>query len=288
MTAHSRRLRTDRRQQVLLGAAAGLYAAVGLGVLLMLLVSSGPLLLRVGVWQALLGVHWNPLAGQFGLVPFMSGTLLVTALAILLALPLAMALAVVGARVLRGTGPSLMTRGLTVLAAVPSVIYGWWGLTTVVPVVRRWSGGPGFSLASAGIVLALMILPTLAVLFQDALTRVPPTWQEGSLALGATDDQTLVRLIWPAARANLFRAMLVAVARALGETMAVQMVIGGQTIWQLNLLRPGATLTTQILTDLAVFPPGTAGYRALAVMALLLMAGMYMLVRISERWERTP
>lgn len=262
------------------------YLGTQLGLVAMLVGSAMPWLLRPGGWGEMIGQHWDPLAGYFGLLPFVEGTVVVTGISLLVAGPLAMAVAVVGSQILRAKPQLFLSQGLSIMAAIPSVLYGWWGLTLMVPLVRMISHGPGFSLLAAGLVLALMVLPTMAVLFQDALRQVPATCYAGSLALGATADQTLVRLIWPASRFLLIRAVLTAVARSLGETMAVQMVIGGQTAFHLNLLGPGATLTTQILTDLSIFPPGTEGYQALAVMALLLIGAMVVIVRVGSRWER--
>lgn len=283
MKAHERNLRVEHRQAALFGLAAVGLVTAGTVIVAYLAVTAVPFVLQHR--SALISWHWDPRAGHFGLWPFLGGTAAVTAVALTVAVPLALSVGIVGARV---AGPQLrsgLVRVLTVLAAVPSVVYGWWGLAVIVPAVRRVTGGPGFSILAAGIVLGLMLIPTLALLFQEAIVRVPREWVEGSLALGATEDQTLVYLLWPCAGPGLARAVVVGLARAFGETMAVQMVIGGQPAWTSNLAHPGATLTTQILTDLAVFPPGTGGYRALAAMALILVGTMYALVRWSERWE---
>lgn len=265
-------------------AVTGLFAMLGLGLMAALFVGAWPLLGEPRPLANLFGSFWNPLHGQYGLAPFVIGTVVVTATAMALALPFSLAVGVAFSRRLPDAVRQGATRVLTVLTAVPSVIFGWWGLLAVVPWVRTRFGGPGFSLLAAGLVLAVMLTPTLSLLFYQALRSVPRSYCEGSAALGATPDQTLVRVELVCALPLLIQAVLITVARAVGETMAVQMVIGGQTGLPAGWASPGATLTTQILTDMSVFPPGTHGHAVLDVMALVLMVGMYGLVRVAERW----
>lgn len=285
MTAHQQNLKMERRQTFLIGASAAAFIVVGCGFVFVIAGGAYRFLSEPGRLGQLLAMPWDPLVHQFGVLSFVMGSAIVTALSVLLAYPFAMALAVTGSVVLRSTGQRVLTQILTVYSAVPSVIYGWWGLTVVVPAIRTFLGGPGFSLLAAGIVLGLMILPTMSIWFQTALKAVPETWQEGSLALGASEDQTLWRLIFPVVRPSLMRGTIVAVGRAVGETMAVQMVIGGHPGMASSLLQPGSTLTTQILMDMTAFPPGTPGHYALDAMALILLGMMYLLVRLGERAE---
>lgn len=260
------------------GLAAGLFTMAGVGLLVVMGWQSIPFLRAHRGLAEILRPEWNPAAGQFGLLPMVAGTVLVTLIATAVALPLAGGLAVVGGRLVSAAGAELWSQGLTVFAAVPSVVYGWWGLETVVPAVRHLGDSPGFSVLAAGIVLAVMMMPTMGLLLSRAVARVPGAWVEGSLALGATEDQTLWRLVWPAAKSDVGRGVLIAMARGAGETMAVQMVIGGQARLIDNVLEPGATLSTQILTDLTAFPRGTEAHSALWLMALLLAGLVYLLV----------
>lgn len=260
------------------------FTVVGLGLVASLI---------LGAWQVLGDPHqltsvlsgfWDPLRDGYGLGPFVAGTIAVSVVALVGAVPVALGIAVVVSEELGPAIRDLATRALTVLTAVPSVIFGWWGLQMVVPFVRAHLGGPGFSILAAGIVLALMVLPTLALFFARALAGVPGDYREASAALGGTRDQTLTRMVLRCALPGLMNGLIVGIARAVGETMAVQMVIGGQAAVPGGLTAPGATLTTQIVTDMTVFPPGTRGHAVLDVMALTLFVGMYLLVRLSERW----
>ncbi|NMP22139.1 ABC transporter permease subunit [Sulfobacillus sp. DSM 109850] len=266
------------------GAGAALFGLVGLGLVASLVVGGWRVLGEPAVVANVLSNFWDPLKGRYGLGPFVAGTITVSVIALMVAVPLALATAVVASQNLSRWAKDILSRGLDILTAVPSVIFGWWGIQMVVPWVRAHTGGPGFSLLAAGLVLALMVLPTLGLFFFHALERVPRTYREASLALGGTPDQTLTRVVLRCALPGLVNGLLVGVARAVGETMAVQMVIGGNTTFPTGVAAPGATLTTQIVTDMTAFPPGTRGHAVLDVMALLLMVGMYVLVRLSERW----
>lgn len=268
----------------LVQAAAVFFCLVGIGLWVTLIAGAWPLWTEVRPLTNLLSSRWDPINGHYGLWPFVAGTVAVTVLALLVAVPLALGSAVALLRRLWPPVVQPMEKVVTVLSAIPSVIFGWWGLLVVVPGVRRVFGGPGFSILAAGLVLALMLLPTLSLLFYQGLKAVPVRYQEGSDALGASPDQTLMRVLIPCAGPALVQGVLVGVARALGETMAVQMVIGGATRVPFGVTAPGATLTTQILTDGTVFPPGTTGHAVIDAMALVLMVGMYLLVRASERW----
>lgn len=278
------RFQGERGPHRLVAWASGLFVLAGVAVLATLAAGAWPLVTETHLLANLVGGTWDPLAGRLGLAPFLLGTAAVTGLAIMIAVPFSLGAGVAVARELAGGAQDTAVRILTILTAVPSVLFGWWGLLAIVPWVRAHVGGAGFSLLAAGLVLAVMLIPTLSLLFYQALEQVPGRFQLGSTALGATPDQTLVRLVIPCALPALVQALLVGLARAIGETIAVQMVIGGQPSVPSGLASPGATLTTQILTDLSVFPPGTQGHAVLDFMALVLMAGMYLLVRATERW----
>ncbi len=283
MTLRSGRDRLPNRMAM---GAALVFGLLGSSLIASLILGGWRILGEPRALANLLSNVWDPLAGHYGIGPFVVGTVVVSLLALVVSVPLALGTAVVVSQSVGRWVKESATQALNVLTAVPSVIFGWWGLQMVVPWVRTHAGGPGFSLLAAGLVLALMVLPTLALFFTQALARVPETYREASLALGGTPDRTLVRVILRCALPGLLNGLFVGVARALGETMAVQMVIGGNTLMPSGLRDPGATLTTQIITDMTVFPPGTRGHAVLDVMALILMIGMYLLVRLSERWGR--
>lgn len=268
----------------------GLMAAAVLAAMLAALAAwSGfdalTLLSRFGWTPVLLGKTWAPQSGRFGLLPYLWGSVVVGVLALLVASGLGLALALAVGRRLAAWARPAARGGLTAFTAVPSVILGWWGLNTVVPWIRSWTHGPGFSLLAAGLTVGVMITPTLAVLALGAIEGVPATWEDASDALGADPDQTLMRLTIPAASPGLARAVLLATGRALAETMAVQMVVGSQAVASLALARPGSTLTTGILMNMAIWPPGSPGGDAVSLMALLLLLGAWWLSRQLRQWE---
>lgn len=269
----------------IVSASAILLVLLGVSMMAVLVFGTVQFVRIHGLNASLLGIRYDPTADRFGLLPFIAGSMVVTAIAIVVALPLALSVAVV-VRQMAASRIQTARQVLSGLVAIPSVVFGWWGLSLIVPSIRAISGRPGFSLLAGGLVLAVMILPTLSLLSLNALARVPVPWVEGSLALGATPDQTLGRLILSVSRVALFEASILAVARALGETMAVQMVIGGRVLLPHGLLGPGATLTTQLLTDMSLLPPGVPGYHVLDFMALLLLAAMYGMVVLLERTRR--
>ncbi len=274
----------ERMPRYVTRGATLLFGLMALSLMAVLVVGAWPLLREPRPLTNLMSPLWSPLTHRFGLVPFVAGTIAVTVMALGLAIPVGLGTAITLARLMPQTLQPAGVKLLTVLTAVPSVIFGWWGLLVVVPWIRGQVGGPGFSLLAAGVVLSLMLMPTFSLLYYQALRAVPSRYQEASDALGASPDQTLIGVVLPCAFPALVQGLFVGVARALGETMAVQMVIGGQTLMPKGLAAPGATLTTQILTDVTVFPQGTRGHAVLDLMALLLMVAMYLLVRAAERW----
>jgi phosphate transport system permease protein len=258
-------------------AAAFASLAIFAFAIAILLFGSVDFLRDHNVLETLLGTRWQPLAGQLQIGRLLAETAVVTLLAMMGAVPFGLAVAVFGALVASAVEATVLRWVLTVAAAVPSVAYGWWGLAVVVPALRGIGWGAGYSLFAASLVLGLMLLPTFSVLALDALMKVPEDWHQASLALGASDDQNVVCLVLPASLSGLRTALFTALARAVGETMAVQMVIGGSAAGFHGLLGPGATLGTQILTDLAIFPPSSPNHGILDVMALVLFGSVTLL-----------
>jgi phosphate transport system permease protein len=237
------------------------------------------LLSRYGVRPVLLGRAFDPVHHQFGLIPFIWGSIVVGLIALVMALVLGMALSLTIGRRVPARWRRVLGGGLSLFVALPSVILGWWGLETIVPLIRRVFGGPGFSLLAAGLTLGVMLTPTLASLALAAVNGVAPSLEEASDALGASADQTLARVTLPAALPGISRAIVLTASRALAETMAVQMVIGSQPVARLFLNLPGSTLTTGILVNMAVSPPGSAAGQSITVMAALLLFGAWWLAR---------
>jgi phosphate transport system permease protein len=220
---------------------------------------------------------------SFGAAPFIAGSLAVTAGAVLLSAPVS----VIAALFLTEIAPS-WARGIfqpvvEVFVGIPSVVYGWVGITVLVPQLRQIFGGVGFSLLAGCLVLSVMILPTITSVTADALRRVPRGLHEGSYGLGATRWQTLWRVALRAAAPGIAAGIVLGVARAIGEALAVQMVIGNVALVPTSLTRPMATLTSQVTLDMGNTVPGTAWNNALWSMALLLLVASFLL-NLLIRW----
>jgi len=187
-----------------------------------------PAFRQVGILRLLLGTVWRPGSQQFGILTMIIGSLLVTFGAMLLGVPLAVGAAILLAEVAPPWVRDIVRPAVELLAGIPSVIYGLFGMVVLVPLVRRIpvSGNTGYGLLAASIVLAVMILPTITNVAEDAIRAVPREYKEGSLALGTTHWQTIVSVILPAARSGIVAAIILGIGRALGETMAMIMVIG--------------------------------------------------------------
>jgi phosphate transport system permease protein len=157
-------------------------------------------------------------------------------------------------------------------AGIPSVVYGYVGLTVIVGLVRKYTASStGYGVLAAGIVLAIMILPTVISLSEDALRSLPGTYKEASLALGATRWQTIRRVLVPAAAPGILTAIILAMARAIGETMAVQMVIGNSPRFPGSLVSPTSTLTSNIVMEMGNTPYGSTWNNALFLMSFILL-----------------
>ena len=191
-----------------------------------------PALREIGLGTLLTGNVWRPGREEFGLLAMIAGSVLVTIGAIVLGVPLAVGVAIFLAEVAPVRVRAIVRPAVELLAGIPSVVYGLFGLVVLVPLVRQIpvSGNTGFGLLSASIVLAVMILPTVTNIAEDAIRAVPRDYKEGSLALGTTHWQTIVGVILPAARSGIVAAVILGMGRALGETMAMIMVIGNSVI----------------------------------------------------------
>jgi phosphate transport system permease protein len=192
-----------------------------------------PAFREIGLGRLLGGSVWRPEQESFGLLAMVAGSVLVTTGAVVLGLPLALGCAILLAEVAPAGVRAIVRPAVELLAGIPSVVYGLFGMVVLVPLVRRIpvAGNTGFGLLSASIVLAVMILPTITNIAEDAIRAVPREYKEGSLALGTTHWQTIVGVILPAARSGIVAAVILGVGRALGETMAMIMVIGNSVVF---------------------------------------------------------
>lgn len=237
-----------------------------------------PAFAEVGPWAFLSGTEWDPTGGSFGILPLIWGTLVVMFGALVLGTPLAVGTAIFLSEIASPRVRAVVRPAVELLAGIPSVIYGFFGLIILRPIVAEVSGGLGFGAVTAWFILAIMIVPTIATLSEDALRSIPPGIREASYAMGATTWQTIYKVIVPAAKIGIIDAIILGMGRAIGETMAVLMVVGNAPVFPESITAPIATLTTQIVMDM----PYAAGMHRTALfgMAIVLFVASMALVAL--------
>lgn len=211
-----------------------------------------PAIFKIGPVAFLGGENWAPtdLPPSFGILPMILGSIYITGGAILLGVPVGVLTAVFLARMCPKAVYRLLKPAIDLLAGIPSVVYGFFGLVTIVPVVRKLFGGTGTSILSASVLLGVMILPTIIGVCESALRAVPDSYYEGALALGATHERAVFFTLLPAAKSGILAGVVLGVGRAIGETMAVVMVAGNQARMPAGILRGVRTLTANIVMEM--------------------------------------
>lgn len=231
-------------------AACASVAAVAL-ICAFLFANSIPAFVEIGPLNFLLGTVWRPGNDLYGIFPMIMGSLYVTAGALLLGVPIALLTAIFLARFCPPRLYRLLKPAVNLLAGIPSVVYGFFGLVVLVPFVRNTFGGNGNSILTASVLLAMMILPTIIGVAEAAIRAVPESYYEGSLALGATHERSVFFSVFPAAKSGVMAGVILGVGRAVGETMAVIMVAGNQPRLPSSILEGVRTLTTNIVMDMS-------------------------------------
>ena len=235
---------------VFLLAACASIAAVAL-ICVFLFANSIPAFLEIGPLNFLLGKQWKPGNDLYGIFPMIVGSLYVTAGALVLGVPVAILTALFLARFCPKPLYRLLKPAISLLAGIPSVVYGFFGLVVLVPLVRNTFGGTGISILTASVLLAMMILPTIISQAEAALRPVPESCYEGSLALGASHERSAFFAVLPAAKSGVMAGVILGVGRAIGETMAVIMAAGNQPRIPDSILKGVRTLTTNIIMDIS-------------------------------------
>lgn len=214
---------------------------------------------------------WTPSGNRFGAFPFLYSTVLLTLIAVLLSVPLALSGALFMAKIAPKWMREILRPATDLFVGIPSVVYGLIGMTVIVPWLGKVTGGIGYGILPAAIILAIMILPTILSISEDAIRSLPGRLEEASLALGATRWQTLWRVLLPAARPGILTGVILGMGRAIGETMAIFMVIGNSPQMPKSLLDSTTVLTTAIVKDMGNTNYGTTWNNALYLMALVLL-----------------
>jgi phosphate ABC transporter permease protein PstC len=228
------------------------FSAIGLLLLITVFIfrEGLPVILKSGLPDFLFSAKWAPTKGRFGILSMIISSLAVTFNAILLGVPLALACAITLAEFTPHRWVVVLKPTIELLAGIPSVVFGFLGVIFLVPLIREYLGGPGLSLLAASIILAIMILPTITSISIDALQAVPLLYKEGALAMGATHWQAIRYVLLPAARSGVVTAIILGMARAIGETMAVIMVAGNALKIPGSVLDPVRTLTSTIALEM--------------------------------------
>ena len=280
--------RDERIALVFLMACSAVFV-IGIALILGYLTLSGTKLFfvdHVSLFAFLFSPDFDDSSHRYGAAPFIIGSLVATGFSIVVGAPLGIAVGVFFAELAPKRVASLMKPAIEVLVGIPSVVYGWLGLTLLVPFIGKVFHSDGDGLFAAGIVLSIMILPTVISLSEDALRSVPATLREGSAALGATRWETISRVLVPAASSGIAVAVILGLARAIGETLAVQLVLGNANVIPHSLLQPASALTSEIVMDMGDAPDGSALQHALFSMALLLLLiamSLIVLIRVALR-----
>lgn len=205
---------------------------------------------EVGVFRFLSGSQWKPSNDIYGIFPMILGSLYVTAGAIIIGVPVGILTAVFMARFCPKKLYRIIKPAVDLLAGIPSVVYGFFGLMVIVPFIRDFLGGSGSSMLAASVILGIMILPTIVNVSEAAIRAVPESYYEGSLALGATHERSVFFTVVPAAKSGIMAGVILGVGRAIGETMAVVMVAGNQAVIPSGVLKGLRTLTANIVLEM--------------------------------------
>ncbi len=303
------RQRAQRRDTL---AAAAVVAAAGFSIVLIglvvtfLVIRATPVFTdpAIGITQFFTSSDWQPDANvgggfgdvmsTFGALSPIFGSLAVVGLALVIAIPLSLALALVISETNPVAGNRYVRPAIELFLGIPSVVYGYLGFTALLPILKHLAppGADGSGILAAGIVLSIMVTPTITSLSADGILAVPPSLREASYALGATQWQTMARVLLPSARANIISGIVLGLARAMGEALAVALVIGDVNVLDIkahgvrSLLEPFTTMTVSItdgVNNIAINPQGAAARYMLAIVLLLITFLCIMAVRLATR-----
>ena len=209
-----------------------------------------PGIAKIGPLKFFTGTTWKPGNDKYGILPMIMGSIYVTGGAILIGVPIGLLTAVYMAKFCNKKLYRVMKPATELLAGIPSVVYGFFGIKVLVPMVRQLFGGDGSSILTASVLLGVMILPTIIGVIEPAIRAVPESYYEGALALGATHERSIFSVMLPAAKSGILAGIILGIGRAMGETMAVVMVCGNNPRMPAGILKGARTLTANIVMDM--------------------------------------
>jgi phosphate transport system permease protein len=264
----------ERVIELLLLAAAFSSVAITVGIVGTLAYESASFFAHVPLWDFLTDTLWTPLfaAPRFGIMPLVSGTLVTTAVALAVALPVGTVVAIYLSEFAPAVVREVIKPVLELLSAVPTVVYGYFALQFMSPLLQKLIPGlPTFNMLSAGVVMGIMIIPYVSSLSEDAMRAVPMSLREGAYALGANRIVTALRVVYPAALSGVVASYILAISRAIGETMIVAIAAGMQPNLTFDPREPAATITAFIVqVSLGDLPHGSIGYQSIFAAGLTL------------------
>lgn len=231
--------------------ATACISVLAVGLICVFLFANGlPAMGKIGLFDFLLGTKWKPGNDIYGILPMILGSIYVTAGAVVLGVPVGILMAIFMARFCPPRLYKILKPVVDLLAGIPSIVYGFFGLIVLVPFVRNTFGGTGTSILTAAILLGIMILPSVISVSESALRAVPESYYEGGRALGASHERSVFFAVVPAAKSGILAGVILGIGRAIGETMAVMMVVGNQPRIPNSMLDGVRTLTTNIVMEM--------------------------------------
>ncbi|MNN13390.1 Phosphate transport system permease protein PstC [compost metagenome] len=234
---------------------------------------------EVSIAEFFFSMNWTPEEGQFGAALFILNTLFLTALTLIIAVPISVGMAILIAEIAPKWMKNFIRPVLDLLVGIPSIVYGYLGLTVLLPILREASGeGLGDGILAAALVLTIMILPTISRISDDAITAVPKKYREAAYALGSTRLQVIFKVVLPAAGRGIIASVILGMTRAIGETMAVVMVIGNTAQLAKSLFSPASVLTSNIVMQISNVEFDSTWNHALHMMAFLLLIISFILI----------
>lgn len=243
--------KTSERLMQIVFFIAACTSVLAVALICIFLFANGiPAIAKIGIPDFLLGQKWKPSNNLYGILPFILGSIYVTAGSIVIGVPLALLLSVFLAFYCPKRLYPVLKTMVNLMAGIPSVVYGFLGLVMIVPLMRQITGKDGSTMLTASILLGIMILPTVTGVTESALRSVPMSYYEGALALGATHERSVFCTIFPAAKSGIMAGVVLGIGRSIGETMAVIMVAGNQTWMPQGLLKGVRTMTTNIVMEM--------------------------------------
>ncbi len=266
--------------------SSGVSAILIVGLIFAFLLREGLPTLEVVPPAKLFGSLWYPIEGLYGILPLIYGSLLVTLLAVVIAVPIGLTTAIYLGQMAPAWLRDILKPIIEILAGIPSIVLGFLGWVALAPLVQQAGAATGLTALTGGLILAYMALPTIISIAEDAIDAVPRTYRDGALAIGATDWQTTYRVVLPAARSGLVTAVMLGIGRAIGETMAVLMVTGNAANMPFGrsmLVEPVRTMTATIAAEMGEVAQGSPHYHMLFAIAIVLFVITFAVNSVAAR-----